>query len=480
MAISWTYKQVSIAEMYMMLDVLSPERIDCDPVGQRPDCESQSKKRGIIDTVLGGYDFGEIKLRELNDNSEYKYCSIDGGHRKRAIRDFILNKFTTSAKTVARIGDRIIDVGHRLYKDLPQEVKEQFLMYSIRFTIYGKEMTDEEAGESFRRVNISTDVNHQEMLNSYENNLVSKFVREISRPIRGLNNNPHVLFERSKNKKGEDTQSYFQTFTTRLRDDEYVTRLLVMLNKDKNDANYLTCSNDESEKYYIENGNVVSGNWVKNASTLKSQSKKVLSALDFIHKFAEARIKAFNSGLSNQEMVLISRLYTHWVKEYGEGCFKITDWNTFYTEFKLAMNCFVGEFATRKEMFVDDKGNRAVSTCFVGYLTVHNNQKKSKQSVDWFLEEFNMDDAGVIILDPVRTFSRDIREQVWIKQDKKCWVTGLPLAFEDAEAGHIVAHANGGRTTVENCVIVHKDENSAMSSTDATLYKIMRQSQKAA
>ena len=91
-----------------------------------------------------------------------------------------------------------------------------------------------------------------------------------------------------------------------------------------------------------------------------------------------------------------------------------------------------------------------------------------------------MNDAGIVILDPVRVFSREIKEQVWMKQDKKCWVTGLPLAFEDAEGGHIVAHSNGGRTTIENCAIVHKNENSAMSSMDATMYKVMRQGQMAA
>ena len=99
---------------------------------------------------------------------------------------------------------------------------------------------------------------------------------------------------------------------------------------------------------------------------------------------------------------------------------------------------------------------------------------------EWFLEEFNMNDAGIVILDPVRVFSREIKEQVWMKQDKKCWVTGLPLAFEDAEGGHIVAHSNGGKSTIENCAIVHKNENSAMSSMDATMYKVMRQGQMAA
>lgn len=474
MAISWTFKQVSIAKMQSMFSPVSDERIDCDPVGQRPDVDSIDKKRGIIDLVLRGNDFGEIKLRELENDPEYKYSSIDGGHRKRAIRDFIDGGFTTSTHSIARIGDRTIDVGHRLFKDLPEEVKMQFLNYGIRFTIYGKEMTDEEAGETFRCTNISTNVNDQERRNSYLNNLVSKFVREISRPIRGLDNDYHILFLRNKTKKGENIQPYFKNFTSRLRDDEYVTRLLVILNKDKNDANYLTCSADEAEDFYVTNGNKTSGNWMKNPSLMKTQTKRVISALNFIHKFAETQRSNVNKGLSPQEMTFLIRLYSHWVREHGEDSIKVEDWDKFHKEFKLAWFCFVGKSATRTETIHEDRDKRPASKCFTGYMQVHGDQRKCQRTVEWFLEEFDFDNSGIIFLDPVRNFSKEIREQVWIKQDKKCWVTGLPLAFEDAESGHIVAHSKGGRTTIENCAVVHKNENSVMSSMDAMVYKSLR------
>ena len=184
MSITWTNKEYSIANFYNMLNPISDSRIDCDPVGQRPDIESMTKRQGIIDTVLRGYDFGELKLRTI-PSGEYRFRSIDGGHRKRAVRDFIDNKFKTNRSTVAYIDGKEIKIGGMYYKDLPLEVKESFNAYKMRFTIYGETMTDEQAGETFRRTNITTDVNHQEMLNSYEDNLVAKFVREISRPIRG-------------------------------------------------------------------------------------------------------------------------------------------------------------------------------------------------------------------------------------------------------------------------------------------------------
>ena len=61
MSLTWKLREISIASFHGMLSPTSIEQIDCDPVGQRPDVESISKRQGIIDTVIRGYDFGELK-----------------------------------------------------------------------------------------------------------------------------------------------------------------------------------------------------------------------------------------------------------------------------------------------------------------------------------------------------------------------------------------------------------------------------------
>ena len=150
-------------------------------------------------------------------------------------------------ETLVYVDGKQVNVGGKFFKELPSEVKLQFSQYRMRFAIYGESMTDEQAGEIFRRTNITTDVNWQEMLNSYEDNLVAKFVREISRPIPGLDNQYHDLFEFTSLEVANRKQKYFQAASTRLRDDEFVTRFLTMLTKGAKDANWLTCSNDETD-----------------------------------------------------------------------------------------------------------------------------------------------------------------------------------------------------------------------------------------
>jgi 5-methylcytosine-specific restriction endonuclease McrA len=123
----------------------------------------------------------------------------------------------------------------------------------------------------------------------------------------------------------------------------------------------------------------------------------------------------------------------------------------------------------------DNKGVRLVCECFRQYLSVHDDQQRSENSVKWLLEDMDITDCGIVFLDPSRVFPAEMIEQVLRLQNNKCWVTGKTLSIKDAVGGHIVAHSEGGKTTIDNCMVCHKDENSRMGSMDATMYRQIRQ-----
>lgn len=473
-SLTWKTKEISVATFYSMLSEMSQERIDCDPIGQRPDVESMSKRQGIMDTVFRGYDFGELKLRTLANGKQFLFRSIDGGHRKRAIRDFILGKFKLGKNTQCLIDGESVDISNKYYRELPQEVKDVLSNYKIRCTVYGVEMTDEEAGETFRRTNITTDVNHQEMLNSYEDNLVAKFVREISRPIRGIKNDYHALFEYTSIEPENRKQRYWQTASTRLRDDEFVTRLLTMLAKDEKDQNMFTCGNKETEKFFIDNGDPIKGEWARNSAVAKKHQRSAIEALNFMVDYINAKKLVSKSLMSTQEFTLVSRLYVYLVKTFKT--FKVTDFEQFYISVRNAMDRFVGRDETnlRMDTHKDNKGIRTVTECFRQYLTVHDDEVRSRKSMQWLLEEMDINECGITFLDTKRVFPSELIEQVWRQQGRKCWVTGEPLLLKDAAGGHIVAHSAGGKTDIDNCMVCHKDENNRMGSMDATMYRSMR------
>ena len=73
--------------------------IDLNPVHQRPDVGDMNKKRGIIQHLINGLDIGQITLNDAGENYcradlKYRYESLDGGHRKRAIIEFVEGKFS--------------------------------------------------------------------------------------------------------------------------------------------------------------------------------------------------------------------------------------------------------------------------------------------------------------------------------------------------------------------------------------------------
>lgn len=478
MTLTWQTKELPIGTFYTMITPLSEEYIDCDPVGQRPDIESLSKKQGIIDTVIRGYDFGELKLRTLvaaiHLATHFKYRSIDGGHRKRSIRDFINNKFKTGRGTVAYVNGQEIPVGNKYFKELPPEVKAQFSSYKIRFTIYGESMTDEQAGEIFRRTNISTDVNHQEMLNSYEDNLVAKFVREIARPVVGLGNKYHDLFEYRTNTE-ERKQSWFQAASTRLRDDEFVTRFLTMLTKSEKDANWLTSSNKEMENAFINLNRI----WSVDPKRAKQDQKMVIDALDFMLSYVRAKKSVGGASISTQEFTMVARFYVYLVRTFGRSGFKVSDFEKLYISIRGAMDRFVGRDTDnlRTDTHDDTKGLRMVCECFRQYLTVHDDMVRSEKSIQWLLEEMNIKACGIKFTDTARVFTPEQIDAGLRKQGGVDWIYGKPLKPKDAAGGHIVPHSEGGTTTMDNLCVITKEDNQRMGSMDAHLYKAMVLSQ---
>ena len=66
---------------------------DHQPIGQRlPVDPTDDKSQGILYSLIRGRGVGQITMCDVKDHEVYKWESIDGGHRKRALRDFLTNQ----------------------------------------------------------------------------------------------------------------------------------------------------------------------------------------------------------------------------------------------------------------------------------------------------------------------------------------------------------------------------------------------------
>lgn len=455
--------------------------IDRNPVGQRPDSEDLDKKQGIIRSIFKNIDICEIsirKMKKLPDGTyeyDFVYRSVDGGHRKRSIKEFVDGEFKTGAYTEVFIDGDWFDISNKYFHQLDERIQKIFFDYELRFVVYDENMTDRQAGETFRLRNQTTDVNDQEQLNSYENNKVAQFVREISRKISGLPNEPHDLFELNLNEK-KKTFKYLKKNPLRLYSDTVVTRILSMINKG---SGLVPFDKKTYEDAWVEFGDEDEGLWVKHPDFAKKAQARTIKVLDFILNYGRVMKSKTKSKIEETEVTMLVRYFIVMNQTLGENGWSINDWDKFFLGFKKTFESFHKKDDLPSRLTKIVYGERTIAEAFKGHLGVFNNQSKMEQSVKWFFEEMRalkIDDQklGITIKDTKRSFSQRERLQKWLDQDGKCAVTGEDLPFKDSVSGHIKAHSKGGKTKVNNLAVIHKDKNTEMGTLDLDQYIDMK------
>lgn len=438
--LSFTKKTMTIREL--MTDWIHD--IDCQPVGQRLETSTGSKKQeGIMGAIIDGINIGELTICLSPDNPDaYKYESIDGGHRKRYNRDYIHG-----------VGQTRFQVRGKYFSELSQEEKNEILDYKITLVIYG-ELDTFTKGYIFRTLNETTDVNDQETRNSFGNIDVANLIRESVRTVQGIQNPFHELFEKTH----DGNPKYLMFDNHRLKTEELVARIVYRLTQ----KTYLgESSQDQLDQMYIDNDKL-------DIPKIKRELKEVL---DFLFKMAIEHKRIYNRGLSQQDFKM---LYFLWL--YMKDTFKkwnIRDYDGFMKTYKAAFKKLSdndGDYGKIMNSVDFDKKARAISEAFTSYLGAPDNPKKVKQTVIWLLSEFNLEDY-VVVLDSKRVYTHLEKERKLIEQNYKCYITGKKVTMKECEASHIVSHANGGQSTYDNFVMCLKEHNRAMGSMNLEDYK---------
>lgn len=427
---------------------------DCDPMGQRPPINEDpgnAKNVGIIQAIMLGIDIGQITLVDVKDeNNPYQWESVDGGHRKRAVKAFFDGKFKFNGK---------------YFSELSQEEKDQFLSYEIGLTLY-EPLPSHIKGYIFRTINETTNVNHQEMLNSYGDLPIANAVRFTLRSFsyKGEVTMPHDLFEQTV--AGNFKWLTDNNNNNRLKLEEFVTRFYYR---------------------YYDGGDIGSRKYEELQSMFKDDNidvpklkKQVDALLNYLLNMAKARKSLYKSGLPKGEMNALANLYL-WIETNYGNC-NVTKPLEFYRDFSIVYSDYYHDPDYKHQEMIDEKlrkeiGEHEVSstmTLFRAYVNDQHSYKKQEQLMKWITTDFNPLDH-IIVKDKTRAYPRWMKEVALQRQNFKCLVDGLPLKWEDAEAGHIIAHADGGQTTLENCAMIRKTHNQKMGTMSVTEYKELYQ-----
>jgi len=187
-----TPDQLTIGEIYTaILDGwLHP-----NPIGQRMPTifgEDNVKNRGIIKALVKGTGIGTITVRDISEDDAMrkvypgiKWLVIDGGHRARAIKDYMNNRFAVYGKK---------------YKEMDTEWKEFFKTSLINLD--KKICTSQQAIDIFRDLNNTTQVNGYEMIMCDDESAICEYVRSYVRVVEEYGNTPHKIFACQDSSKG--------------------------------------------------------------------------------------------------------------------------------------------------------------------------------------------------------------------------------------------------------------------------------------
>ena len=428
----YDYKTVTIKEW--IRDYL--KQTDHQPVGQRlPVDYTNAKSIDIIESLVDGKGIGMLTLVKEN-NEFYVYESIDGGHRKRALRDFLQDDFEVYGKKFSEFTD--------------EETKD-FMKIEIQLHIY-YDLTNDEKGALFRTINNSTKVKHQEMLNSYGDISIANAVRETVRVISGCNNEIHSLF--TKDGDVGCKMKYLSAANLQLKQEEFLSRVFYTIWRKKftkeNEGKFVGAVNDDNLKSMFKN---------MSKKEVDTTQKIVDELLGFLKEMAIARNNIFQQKLSWKEQVSLTHLF-FWMKDTF-GVFKIADYDKFFKEYNT-----VYEFIDDNNTLVDlpfEKKELTISVNFSNYTKEWASKDKINQMLTWITDEFNFTDTEIFTqLDIQRLFPKKMKEKQLTKQGYRCYIDGLPLTMEEAEAAHIEAWSSGGRTTENNIAMVRKKYNRDM------------------
>jgi hypothetical protein len=441
---TFSRKVMSIQEF--VLDLLPT--VDCSPIGQRLPVHSDvqnMKSEAIIISILSNIDIGNITLVDVSgEPTTWIWESLDGGHRKRAIRDFFQGKFTVLG---------------RKYSELSDEEKDAFKRYELAFTMYSP-LSNEMKGQIFRSLNETTHVNEIEMLNSYGDTPIANAVRETVRVVTLANGKTSVINELFDVTAGGNFK-WIDGNNLRLKQEEFIARVYYTFYKSGKLCNRTTAKVQDM----YDNPNL-------NVNALK---KKVDKFLDFLFEMAKVRRQTLGRGLGNSERNALLNLYVYLSDSFGSDL-EATDYVEWYKAFSVVYNDLYNDPKDVWNAIPDlefEGKDSTITQLFKDYTRNHDSAEKQTQMVKWMTDhpEWNKVYEYTLLKDRNRAFPRWMKEVTLQNQGYVCAIDGLPLDWEDAEAGHIEAHALGGQTVLSNCAMIRKSHNSAMGTMDVREYK---------
>ena len=432
-------------------------RADLKPIGQRNSrvkissshSRKATKSQSIIGAVFEGAWICEIQLAVRVSNGGYWKSmkdfqvveSLDGGHRKRSIKDFIAGKFPTHKSS---------PIGSKYFSQLTEAELDYFLGYELLFTVFTN-LTDKEIGQQFRQTNNVDALNFAETMNSYGLLLQIAALRRLTMVVNEIGVEiDEVLpwFEKAPDRAFENTGM------------QYLEQILESAVLHTNGFGPVS---HEDIVEFIEND--------MSESDVKTLMEKVKKEYDFYNGIAPYFKAARKKKISVKDYHIFRIVYWNLLEKSAR--FKVEDYQGLGEA--IADLQWDWNQTTGKDAYVDDDGYdldaklKTIGAAYASYVKKIGNTGAFLEAIKW-VDEWLEVDAFVTFKGVERVFPTDMMRKKWRDVGKINEVTGEPIEWDDVVGAHIVPDADGGPITYENLMITDEYHNNKMSSQNALVY----------
>ena len=423
---------MKVNELHAMVNSAKPE-LHTNPVGQRSATSAvfgNKKNKRIIECIMDGTGIGLMIFRDITKCDEeeikrlyptFKALVIDGGHRTRAIKHYIGNKFAVKINGV-----------NKKFRDLSDAERTVFLDASI--IVEYKICTSLQAIEIFRSVNSTTQVNAYEMIMANDQSEVCKFVRMLCKSYPEYKDNEiHPIFQTSYNSDEIEVTERFKTINERAI---WHTYIFIALHKAI--ANGNVDAGEKESRLLIENE-------AAGKSCLGSKVKKTVNR--FFNDLLNFQ-KTYKTKINIDVFGAFQGVWFELLCQHKAFSINMEDFVPAFREARALLVAKNNTNSVYQDRIIDNVLGEKVNIKELVRrdVTAFSKGKLQSHVAKIILEELgNIGDAGITVLESQRSYRRRDRQVVLDLQKGRCHMCKKPVTIDECELAHDTPYSKGGK-----------------------------------
>lgn len=479
------------------------ETIDASPRYQRPYNYNDNDgsggslwQRNLIGAFIKGEFIQPLHLRFRDDKLKIDFSEsknfyvielLDGGHRTRTICNFIAGKLKTPQDFYIILNGTQYDCSDRYFNELKEVVRNYILSQELTICVHFN-LSDDQAGETFRTLNNLHNMSNQEKRSSYY-----KHIAHIVRSLGAVDTSYYDMFNKITISKNITSLKYLKISLENdsRATDEYVAILFhIFSNMKKGNIN----------AYFLPNAKQLDSMYESDASEDFDISKsyynhstevyqRVNRVLEFINKLVientDSNVTNFGKEKLTKGGLLKLALFFDWIlsknpkltiNKFNPEVF----WKKIFDTINLIEIPHI-EYQTYKivnnGIEIDEPGEKDAKVIPSAWKVWGTGSRLDDIQYILFhlIVKFDIVEWGFTKAkkDNLREFTAEQRQQLYKQQNGLCRRTGKSLKDIKPEADHIIPHSYGAPTIVENgqliCAEVNGNKSSGVTIDDVKL-----------